>query len=357
MRLCTTRPATRRAWTVELRPGSDGPRLVCQQCDHRGVLLAAVSARSAALEHLAGHARRDALPSYLRTCQCHERGCRWHPRHRGCAGPVHLLLARERSGRLWRLADACTACASVTAQAAVVPETFLPAAVASSDGASRRRKRRPEGPGDQIRVQEMLSYLAAALPSHTGAAARLLAVQCALRMDSEGKIQMPAGVLRSLRLGRSPLPWIELEQARWLRRTSATPGSADRVVRAQVLDGGLFAQRPARPDRRSAADWALRMARGSRVCPGDPSLRLTALCLATHTDSSTGRGCADMDRIARECGLVPEALFPVLDQLATVVASWSMALASGDLHWELLPKGNQNQRAARRSDVLKNPES
>lgn len=207
MRLCTTRPATRRAWTVELRPGSDGPRLVCQQCDHRGVLLAAVSARSAALEHLAGHARRDALPSYLRTCQCHERGCRWHPRHRGCAGPVHLLLARERSGRLWRLADACTACASVTAQAAVVPETFLPAAVASSDGASRRRKRRPEGPGDQIRVQEMLSYLAAALPSHTGAAARLLAVQCALRMDSEGKIRMPTGLL-------------------------------DRVVRAQVLDGG-----------------------------------------------------------------------------------------------------------------------
>lgn len=357
MRLCTTRPATRRAWTVELRPGSDGPQLVCQQCDHRGALLAAVSARSAALEHLAGHARRDALPSYLRTCQCHERGCRWHPRHRGCAGPVHLLLARERGGRLWRLADACTACASVTAQAAVVPEAFLPMNVASSGDTSRRHKRRTKGPGDQIRVQEMLSYLAAALPSHTGAAARLLAVQCALRMDSEGKIRMPTGLLRSLLLGRNPLPWSELEQARWLRRTPVTPGSADQVVGAQILDGVLFAQHPARPDRRSAADWALRMARSGCAGVGNPSLRLTALCLAAHTDSSTGRGCADMDRIARECGLVPEALFPALDQLATFLASWSMALASGDLHWELPPKGNQNQRAARRSDALKNPES
>jgi hypothetical protein len=245
----------------------------------------------------------------------------------------------------------------VTAQAAVVPETFLPVTVASPDGASRRRNRRPEGPGDQIRVGEMLSYLAAALPSHTGAATRLLAVQCALRMDSEGKIRMPAGLLRSLRLGRNPLPWSELEQARWLRRTPATPGSADRVVGAQILDGGLFAQRPARPDRRSAADWALRMARSGCVGAGDPSLRLTALCLAAHTDSSAGRGRAELDRIARECGLVPEALFPVLDQLATFLASWSMALASGDLHWELLPKGNQIQRAASRPDALPNPES
>jgi hypothetical protein len=53
MRLRTTRPAARRAWTVELRPGSSGPQLVCQQCDHQGALLTAVSGRSAALEHLA----------------------------------------------------------------------------------------------------------------------------------------------------------------------------------------------------------------------------------------------------------------------------------------------------------------
>ncbi|PBC93576.1 hypothetical protein BX281_1394 [Streptomyces sp. Ag82_O1-15] len=166
-----------------------------------------------------GDARRDALPPYMRTCQCHERGCSWHPRHRGCAGPIRLLLTREQGGRRWRLADACAACASVTAQAAVVPETFLRTDVTPPGSAACRRRRRPQGPGDQIRVQEMLSYLAAALPSHTGAEARPLAVQCALRMDSEGQVRLQAGLLHSLRLARAPLPGNELEQARWLRRT------------------------------------------------------------------------------------------------------------------------------------------
>lgn len=125
-----------------------------------------------------GHAWRDALPPYMRTCQCHERGCSWHPRHRGCAGPIRLLLTREQGGRRWRLADACAACASVTAQAAVVSETFLRTDVTPPGSAACRRRRRPKGPGDQIRVQEMLSYLAAALPSHTRAEARPLAVHC-----------------------------------------------------------------------------------------------------------------------------------------------------------------------------------
>jgi hypothetical protein len=93
------------------------------------------------------------------------------------------------------------------------------------------------------------------------------------------------------------------------------------------------------------------------VGPGDPPLRLTALCLAAHTDFSTGRGYADVDRIARECGLVPEGLFPALDQLVTFLASWTMTLTSGDLRWELLPTGNQNQRATDRFDAGVNPES
>lgn len=302
-------------------------------------------ARSAALEHLAGHARRDVLPSYLRTCQCHERGCRWHPRHRGCAGPVRLLLARERGGRLWRLADACTACASVTVQAAMVPETLLRATVMSADGLSHRCKRQPKGPGDQVRVREMLSYLAATLSGHTGAAARLLAVQCALRMDSGGRVRLPTGVLRSLRLDRDPLPWSELEQARWLRRMPTVPGSANGVAVAQVLAGVWFAQRPARPDRRRAAGWALRMASGGRVGAGDPTLRLTALWLAAHTDASASRGCTEMDRIAHECGLAPEVVFRALDRLATSLVSRSVAFDSGDLYWELLSKGDERQWA------------
>ena len=339
MRLRTTDPTAQRVWTVELRPGSDGPQMVCQQCGHTGTVFEASTARAAVLKHLVKHARRDALPSYTRICQCHERGCRWHPRHRGCAGPVRLLLARERSGRLWRLADACTACASVTEQAAVVPEAVPPTAMEPSDSEmSRRRKRRPRGPGHQVRVHEMLSYLAAALPSDTGAAARLLAVQCALRMDSKGRVRLPAGVMRSLRLQRDPHAWSELEQSLWLRRTPSATGVADGVVTAQLFDAALFAQSPARPDRRSAADWALRVANGRSTAVGDHSLRLTVLCLAAHTDFSTGLGCAEVERVARECGLLHTAFLAVLDR-ATRCIAWRLACGSEDLYWELLPKG------------------
>lgn len=142
--------------------------------------------------------------------------------------------------------------------------------------------------------------------------------------------------------------------ARWLRRKPTTPGSAGRVVVAQILDEMLFA--PARPDRRSAADWALRMAKSGCAGTDDPLVRLTALCLAAHTDPSAGRGCAETDRIARECGLVPTALFPVLDRMATSLVSWSVALASGDLRWELLPKGDQCQQAVGRTGGGGRPE-
>ncbi|MGI5453574.1 hypothetical protein ACQEWB_10445 [Streptomyces sp. CA-249302] len=217
----------------------------------------------------------------------------------------------------------------------MVPETFLRTAAVLADSASRRRRRQLKGPGDQVRVRDILSYLAAALPSHTGAAARLLAVQCALRMNADGRVRLPIGVLRSLRLGRDLRPWSELEQARWLRRTPALLDSESGGMAAQVLDSGLFAQHPARPDRRRAADWALRMARDGGVGADDPTMRLTVLCLVAHTDFSVGHGCAETDRIAHECGLTPEALIRALGRLAASLASWSVAPDSGDLRWEL----------------------
>lgn len=161
MRLWTPHLAVRRTWTVELRPQPHGPQLACPQCGPAAARVRSATARSAALAHLAGHARLEALPRHLRTCQCHERGCRWHPRHRGCGGPVVLALARERGGRLWRLADVCTSCAAVTHDAAVVPET--PAGT-PPPRSGRRRSPAPPGLSPHERIRDMLSYLAAALP-------------------------------------------------------------------------------------------------------------------------------------------------------------------------------------------------
>lgn len=338
MRLCTARPGVGRAWTVELRPEPGGPILVCQQCSHSGRLLGGTSARSELLAHLAGHARRDLLPAHLRTCRCHERGCSWHPRHRGCGGPIRLVLAREQGGRLWRLADMCTACAAATSQAAVVPDTLINAPAAPSAHVGVRRKRRsPRGPDAQTRVREMLSYLSSALPAETGAAARLIALQCALRMNDSAQVRLPLGVLRSLCLEPARDSWRELHQARWLYATPPAPCTNAGAVVVQLLDVGLFAQYPARPDRLVAADWALRAAgRVRRDCA--PLPRLITMCLTAHTTPESIHGIMEVDRLARECGLATTEFVNALDRLAVAgqVSSWSVHSVSGDLHWTLV---------------------
>lgn len=327
-----TCPATPRAWTVELRPHHSGLTLVCQQCPHGSGQVPPASARSAALAHLARHAGSDVLPLHLRTCQCHERGCRWHPRHRGCAGPIRLLLACERGGRVWRLADACSTCAAATAQAAVVPDTALVRARQQPTTAPRSR-RQPKGPDERARVREMLSYLAAALPPGTSATARLLALQCALRMNTAMQVRIPRGLLRGLRLD-NPAPWHELENARWLVLTT---GPATHQIAAQLFDVVLLDQAPARPDRMHAADWAQRASCLSTAGSAAPLLQLAGLYLVAHTDPEAGEGLSELDQIARTCGSEPAKLTHTLDQLAAarLLDSWTVCPALGDLRWAL----------------------
>ncbi len=332
MRLHFADPGVRRTWTVELRPQPGGPVLVCQHCTHSGRPLNGPSARAELLAHLALHARRAPLPTHLRTCQCHERGCCWHRRHRGCQGPIRLLLARERGGRLWRLTDACTACAAATAQASVIPEASLTAEIPPSGRRTARHRRRPKEPDSPTRVREMLSYLASALPPDTGAASRLLALQGALRMNGAGQAHVPLGLLRSLRLGDLMDPWQELTQAQWL----CTIPTAPRGAAIQLLDRGLFTQRPARPDRLRAADWALR--RACCIRTGTAALpRLVALCLAAHSAPADVQGMAEAEHVARECGIPYSSLRTILDHLVDkgFLRSWDVGEEFDDLCWTL----------------------
>ncbi|CAM5314402.1 hypothetical protein SAURM35S_04118 [Streptomyces aurantiogriseus] len=329
MRLRALCPATSRAWTVELRSHAGGLAFVCRQCLGGGPV-AAPSARAAALTHLARHARSDVLAPHLRTCQCHERGCRWHRRHRGCSGPVRLLLACERGGRVWRLADACTACAAATAHAAVVPDTAL---LIPPPATSRRQRRRNE-PDGRTRVREMFSYLAAALPAGASPATRLIALQCALRMNASMRVSLSLGLLRSLRLGGNPSPWQELEQARWL---CLTPGRETGEVAAVLLDDALLGQAPTRPDRCHAADWAVRAGCPSRAGVLGPLLQVVSVYLTSHSHPETGQGLNEADRTARECGIQPAELPHVLEQLAALglLDSWRIAADTEDLGWAM----------------------
>ncbi|MFJ4910075.1 hypothetical protein ACIQCR_32465 [Streptomyces sp. NPDC093249] len=347
MRLASTHATVQRIWTVHLRPQTGGPTLTCPRCAHSPVLPAA-SARSAALTHLARHARADALPGHLRTCQCRTRGCHWHPRHRGCAGPVLLALTCDRSGRAWRLADTCAACAAAMSHTAVVPPTLLGTGHAQlTPGTPRSARTGPAfGPAEQQRVREMLTYLATALPRFSSPAARLLALQCALRADHHGQIRLPHGFLRGMRLhGRAEL-WLELEHVGWLHRSRRKCSP----VQGQLLDAAVLQQAPGRTARVRAAQWALRPT-PLALPPALPSaLRLTALALAAH--SASGAGGGELDDLTRQCGQPPQQLEDLLDQLvrARLVTAWHHHHDSGEVRWELpahSPPGDDTAREAR----------
>ncbi|GAA4027080.1 hypothetical protein [Streptomyces plumbiresistens] len=321
-------------WTVELHPRADGPTLVCPHCTARTPPLKAATARSAALAHLACHARTALLPGHLRTCQCSAHGCTWHPRHRGCAGPVLLALTRGRCGRTWRLADTCAACAAATNNTAVVPDTLLGPRLLRSDVCPPAPAHNtPVSDGNErVRVREMLTYLASALPRFTSPAARLLALQCALRTDARGQVRLPAGLLRGMRLqGRREL-WTELAHDRWLEM----PVLRSARVTVRLLDAAVLEQTPGRSARRRAAHWALHMTPLARPAAAPPVLQLAALVLAVHPCEPGGQGI-DMGILARLCGHCPHQTAELLDRLVAVrtLATWHHNRETDEVVWQL----------------------
>jgi hypothetical protein len=324
-------PPVPRTWTVELRPQHGGPALYCPRCSPGGQALQATSARPAALAHLARHARSDALPTHLRTCQCHERGCRWHPRHRGCAGPILLVLTREHGGRTWRLADICAACAAATPHAAIVPETALMSQHSTKAAISPRKGKRSHshGPSEQALVRDTLSYLAASLPGEISTQTRLLALQCSLRAGACGRVRLPNGLLRGMQLSSSSSSWQELEEARWLRLCPGQPPA----VEADLLEH--FGPLPARRDRLRAADWALRTVRAAHIRRLSGKGGLLALALAAHLPAGSTQGMAEVGRLCRDCALAPQELASLMEHLqqAGQVETWLLDPTTEDVTW------------------------
>ncbi|WP_039938501.1 hypothetical protein [Streptomyces himastatinicus] len=182
-------------------------------------------------------------------------------------------------------------------------------------------------------MSEMLSYLAVALPADASPEARVLALQCALRMNASMRVQLPAGLLRSLGIDAAQVSR-ELERAGWLS-VMDSPRAAG--IAAQLLDATLLAQAPARPDRRRAADWALRNGCPARAGAADPGLQLLGVYLTVHGDPSSGNGSRECDWIKRDCGMPDQALPGALDQLkgSGVLKGWRICPDSGDMHWIL----------------------
>ncbi|MFD4998713.1 hypothetical protein [Streptomyces buecherae] len=330
MRLLT-HDTVQRVWSVEVRPHA--PVLRCFHGSCPGEASAAGGARSVALRHLARHARSSALPTHLRTCQCRDRGCTWHRRHRGCHGPVRLALTGDRGGARWRLADVCTACAALTPHTALVPENT------DTSPGTRTPSRPPAASAPHVacrhtdaraRVREMLTYLATALPRFCSPGARLLALQCALRANGSGEVRLPYGLLRGLHVHQRTELWDELEYAGWLRRSAHPCPVQVRLLEAAMQDF------PSRHQRARAAHWAMRplLRPLPRTLPG--SVQLTTLALAAHARPD-GAGLLGMNVLTHLCGQTPEQLGDLLDRMTSsqLLVSWRQAHPEDDVTWRL----------------------
>jgi hypothetical protein len=178
----------------------------------------------------------------------------------------------------------------------------------------------------------MLTYLAAALPRFTSPAARLLALQCALRVTTRGHTRLPSGLLRGMRLYGRPELWQELAHANWLR----LPDLQLAPVQVRLLDAAVLDQAPGRSARRRAAHWALRPVPLLLPYTAPPAVRLTALVLAAHT-CVQGDHHADMDVLARLCGHSSHQTAELLDRLAInrVLAAWHHRRDTDEVLWQL----------------------
>ncbi|WP_326715684.1 hypothetical protein OG758_48120 [Streptomyces sp. NBC_01474] len=179
-------------------------------------------------------------------------------------------------------------------------------------------------------MRNMLSYLAAALPSPTSSQARLLALQCALRADDLGRAELSSGFLRGMCLLGEGMWWRELEEAHWLYRPAPTSVHG---ATAQLLDATLLSARQGRRSRARAADWALRTASAPALHNRDFDLQLTVIVLAAHASPGAARAAADAGQVARSCGLTGHQLITALTQLATVgvLTAWTLDTTMDDL--------------------------
>ena len=179
----------------------------------------------------------------------------------------------------------------------------------------------------------MLSYLAATLPAGTSPEARLLALQCALRADRQGQVQLPVGLLRGMRLAHTEATWQELKHRQWLDLVPQTLGLAP--VAAQLRDP--ITHSPGRPDRHRAADWAARVTSRPSVRSLPATARLAALALAAHYSRDCVSIGTEADRLARACGIKPARLSQVLNYLATagVLIAWTCDARTEVLDWTL----------------------
>ncbi len=240
-----------------------------------------------------------------------------------------LALTRDRGGRTWRLADACAACAAATSHTAVVPDTLLSPRRPAASALVRTRVH-----GDEPqRVREMLTHLASTLGCVTSPAARLLALQCALRADTHGRAQLPAGLLRGMRLHRHNDAWQELAQDGWLD----PPAPRTAPLQVRLLDDAALNQAPGRSARRRAAHWALKPAPAHRC--GSSKTRRPPDRPGPGRPHHPGRPGSPTWPSSPACAGTPQQTGVLLDRLVAgrTLSAWHHQRDTDEVHWQPAP--------------------
>ncbi|MGW2748092.1 hypothetical protein [Streptomyces sp. NPDC001450] len=335
-----------------------------------------VLARTQALAHVRAHvAQIDSLRENARCRCCHE-GCTWHTQQRvECSGPINLVLIPDRLGRMWILAETCTACARAVPRIKVIrgpqpspPSPVRPAphrrsatgrastpAPSARDGAPDRdralncplcvqeqdssapaaEKNERIGPeGKEVTegpdnwpvpesfgpsLDEALRYLEA-VQAGRSPEGRLLALVCALRVRREGLFRMVSDDLGPSRLDIPMWAVDELNDCRWIDLDpddvhAAVRGAPAAEGRLPHLADGTACLGITGLARGRFNGWIQRMVHHPLLAGQPAAVRLGALYATSQCDD-TGHGRIVPRHMAERCRYDSRDLArPVLDDL------------------------------------------
>ncbi|MGK5545712.1 hypothetical protein ACSNOH_13410 [Streptomyces sp. URMC 127] len=324
-----------------------------------------VLARTAALRHVREHVGRIEVATET-GCRCKTENCAWHtpghlPGPAPCSKTPVLVLIPDVLGRVWIIAEVCTACAGAIPRCKILRENApapparlpveddlswqeLPAGCeacalgpASPAGGKQTLAEENQAPEETARglgpaapgwapratyaqyTESALAYLAATGAGRT-AEARLLALLAALRMRKDGTAKL---ISEDLSLERSGLPdsaLAELIADGWIDTTlaavhSAVPGAPAAVCPLPGMAGNTLPAGVGKQVRRPYNGWVQRLVCHDALTGEPAGVRLTALYLTALSDLG-GRGQVSRRHLAARCCLAsPQASEPILQTL------------------------------------------
>ncbi|MFK0181660.1 hypothetical protein ACIQVR_37515 [Streptomyces xanthochromogenes] len=361
-----------------------------------------VLARTKAMEHVRHHIAQAGPPNAQARCRCRHEGCSWHAAAAVvCTQAIALVLIPDRVGRLWVIAETCTACAAAVPRSKVLrfasPSTF-PAPQTTAGGpppvlapgprrnsnnkallgqrqaADRERAHNcqicaaealptppkpaaedgfgafssvphgwvvPSGFGDHL--LNVLRHLKTARAGHTPEG-RLLAVLTSLRAGPGGRFKLISDDLRADRMNLPEWALEELIDSDWIdcsldQVRAAVRGAPAAECRLPYMEGGGADMGLSPVSRPRVTGWVQRMVAHQSLRDQPAADRLAALYV-TASSGANGRAQIGSRTLASMCQLASRELaLECLESLRK--ARWLRAAQPGPMPGTVITTVNQ----------------